>query len=146
MMNTIYFDMDGTIANFYGVEGWLADLEASRVRPYAIAEPLLNFSVFARQLNILQSRGYRIGIVSWLSKTGTPEFDKAVTETKKRWLAEKLPTVIWDEINIVKYGTPKSTVVSDRMGILFDDEERNRIEWGSKAYDVNNILEILRTL
>ena len=26
MTKAIYFDMDGTIANFYGVDGWLNDL------------------------------------------------------------------------------------------------------------------------
>ena len=35
MAKKIYFDMDGTIADFYGVDGWLADLEAHNVRPYA---------------------------------------------------------------------------------------------------------------
>jgi len=31
-------------------------------------------------------------------------------------------------------------------GILFDDEEKNRKMWGQGAYDVHNILEILKTL
>jgi phosphoserine phosphatase len=30
MNKAIYFDMDGTIADLYGVSGWLADLEAER--------------------------------------------------------------------------------------------------------------------
>lgn len=149
-MRTIYFDMDGTIANLYGVEGWLDDLINSRVRPYAEATPMLNFSVFARQLHRLQNCGYRIGIVSWLSKSGTEEYNARVTETKKEWLAKHLPSVEWDEINIVAYGTPKSTVVSE-SGILFDDEIPNRKEWNlafedGMAFDVKNILEILRSL
>jgi hypothetical protein len=31
-------------------------------------------------------------------------------------------------------------------GILFDDEEKNRLEWGEGAYDVQNIIEVLRGL
>lgn len=149
-MRTIYFDMDGTIANLYGVEGWLDDLINVRVRPYAEATPLINFSAFARQLHRLQNLGYRIGIVSWLSKSGSAEYNARVTSTKLEWLAKHLPSVEWDEINIVAYGTPKSTVVSE-SGILFDDEMPNRKEWDiafedGMAFDVNNILEVLRSL
>ena len=39
---TIYFDMDGTLANFYGVKGWLDDLQNFRTRPYELAEPLFD--------------------------------------------------------------------------------------------------------
>ena len=41
---TIYFDMDGTLANFYGVENWLDYLENEDTTPYEIAKPLFNFS------------------------------------------------------------------------------------------------------
>lgn len=141
---TIYFDMDGTIANFYGVENWLNYLEKEDSTPYAIAKPLFNFSVFARTLHKLQENGYRIGIVSWLSKCGSVSYNTEVTSVKLEWLKKHLPSVAWDEIKIVDYGTPKSTVV-DCKGYLFDDEERNRIEWGSGAFDVNNIMEVLKS-
>ena len=36
----IYFDMDGTIADLYGVENWLNDLRTERTTPYEIATPL----------------------------------------------------------------------------------------------------------
>lgn len=141
----IYFDMDGTLANFYGVNGWLKDLEASNPRPYIEATPLFDFNELTEILHHLQMLGHSIGIVSWLSKTGTDNFNQAVTTAKMEWLHRHLPSVEWDEIHIVKYGTPKSTVVSAH-GVLFDDEERNRIEWGGNAYDVQNILDILRKM
>ena len=140
---TINFDMDGTLANFYGVDGWLNDLENSRVRPYEVAEPLFNFSPLAKQIHRLQKLGYEVNIISWLSKGGNEDFNKRVTETKLKWLAKHLPSVSFDNISIVKYGTPKSTCGD---GILFDDEERNRTEWKGTAYDVNNIIEVLREL
>ncbi len=143
MIKAINFDMDGTLANFYGVEGWLDDLISSNPRPYAIAKPLFNFSAFAKQIHRLQAEGYEVNIISWLSKSGTEEFNETVTAVKKAWLAKHLPSVHFDHITIVEYGTPKSTCGS---GILFDDEERNRNEWDGIAYDVQNILEILRNL
>lgn len=141
---TIYFDMDGTLVDFYGVENWLDYLINEDVTPYAIAKPRFNFSAFARIVNNLQKRGYKIGIVSWLSKNGTPAYNTAVTATKLAYLEKHLPSVKWDEIKIVNYGTPKSTVVNN-IGWLFDDELNNRKEWGEKySFDVNNILEILK--
>lgn len=140
---SINFDMDGTLANFYGVENWLEDLINNNARPYAIAEPLFNFSALARQIHRLQKIGYKVNIISWLSKSGTEEFNAEVTAVKMAWLKKHLPSVEFDEIHIVKYGTPKSICGN---GILFDDEERNRIEWNGTAYDVNNILEVLRNL
>lgn len=141
---TIYFDMDGTIADLYSVENWLNDLINNNTRPYDEAKPLINFSVLARQIHKMQKIGFTFGIVSWLSKSGTEEYNKAVTESKMNWLKKHLPSVVWDEIHIVSYGTPKSTVVKDKNGFLFDDELNNRIEWGKNSFDVENILATLR--
>lgn len=143
MTRMINFDMDGTLANFYGVDGWLEDLMNKNTRPYAQATPLFNFSALARVLNRLQKEGYEVCIISWLAKNSTEKFDREVTEVKKAWLAKHLPSVKWDRITIVPYGTPKSTC---GKGILFDDEKPNRDEWGEGAYNVENILEVLKTL
>ena len=141
---TIFFDMDGTIADLYGVENWLDYLIASDTLPYAIAKPLLKLNSLARILNRLQREGYRIGVISWLSKSGTEEYNNAVTETKKNWLKKHLASVHFDEINIVKYGTPKQMFARTENDILFDDEEKNRNNWTGKAFDVNAILKILK--
>ena len=141
---TIYFDMDGTIANLYAVENWLPKLRNEDASPYADAIPLLKMNVLARLLNKAQRNGHKIGIVSWTSKGGSTEYNKAVAITKIKWLANHLASVHFDEIRIGKYGTPKSTMVDDINGILFDDEEPNRKEWKGKAFDVDNIIEILQ--
>ena len=145
MIKAIYFDMDGTIADLYGVEGWLDDLIAENTRPYAEAKPLLNLSLLARYIHKAQKMGYIVGVISWLSKSGTPEYNKAVTEVKRDWLKKHLPSVEWDEIHIVEYGTPKSTCRTC-PGILFDDEERNLKEWGAGAVIASSLLEVLRNL
>ena len=55
---TIYFDMDGTITDLYGVEDWLDKLKNEDASPYAEATPMLNFRKFAKLLNAVQRRGY----------------------------------------------------------------------------------------
>ena len=141
---TIYFDMDGTIANLYGVENWLDYLIAKDETPYREAKPLVRMATLARLLNSIQRNGHKIGIVSWLAKNSTEEYDIRVTNAKIEWLNSHLKSVQFDEIKIGKYGTPKSTMVNDRNGILFDDEEPNRKEWKGEAFDVDNIIEILK--
>jgi histidinol phosphatase-like enzyme len=140
----ICFDMDGTIANLYGVEGWLDNLIAEDVRPYREAKTMLNMNSLARKLNKLQKEGHKIAVISWLSKCGSAEYDEAVTATKKAWLKKHLGSVKFDEINIVKYGTPKSLFCESAEDVLFDDEKPNRDNWAGCAYNVNNILEVLK--
>ena len=143
---TIWFDMDGTIADLYGVEGWLDYLIAKNELPYEIAKPLLRLNNLARVLNNLQKKGYKLGIISWLSKNSTDEYDERVTEAKKRWLKKHLASVDFDEINIVSYGTPKQTFATSEDDILFDDEQPNRENWTGKAFDVTEIIKILKGL
>ena len=143
---TINFDMDGTIADLYANPNWLPMLRAFDPTPYATAKPLLRLNVLARKLNELQKAGYELAIISWLSKESNAEYDEAVTATKMAWLAEHLPSVKWDRITIVPYGTPKQNFCNNPLDILFDDEERNRTNWTGRAYDVKNIMEILREI
>lgn len=139
----INFDMDGTITNLYGVNGWLESLINKDTTPYMIAKPLINLSALARVLNRLQKNGYKVCVISWLAKVDDDNYNKAVADVKIAWLAKHLPSVKWDKITIVPYGTPKS-LCGD--GILFDDEKNNRDEWVGIAYDVDNIINILKKL
>ena len=139
----INFDMDGTIANLYGVDGWLEMLIAKDPTPYAIAKPLVNLSRLARWLNKIQRMGVEIGVISWLSKTSNSEYDELVTNAKREWLAKHLPSVNWDNVEIVPYGTPKENYCLSENDILFDDEEPNRNNWKGQAFTE---LEIFTTL
>lgn len=143
---TINFDMDGTIADLYGVPNWLEKLTNYDETPYTEAMPLLRLSALAKRLNNLQRKGYNIAVISWLSKSGTDEYDERVTEAKLEWLATHMPSVHWDEINIVKHGTPKENYCKTPFDVLFDDEAKNRENWSGIAFDVNDILGMLKTL
>lgn len=142
------FDMDGTIADLYAVENWLADLRNFSTRPYEEAVPLMNFSALARQLNAAQRKGAKLVIISWSSKESNEIFDHEIMVAKMEWLAEHLPSVHWDEINVVPYGTNKANVcgVDGENFILFDDEERNQTAWEEmegQAFDPSSIVEVL---
>ena len=136
----IWFDMDGTIADLYSVENWLDYLLNENEYPYIAARPLVNMARLAKALHKAQRNGVEIGIISWTSKGGRSEYNSRVAKAKREWLAKHLPSITWNEIKIVEYGTPKSTC---GKGILFDDELPNRIEWGSDAYTPDKIFEIL---
>ena len=143
MSKAIYFDMDGTLAATYAVDGWLESLRKSQTKPYREAKPLVDMRILGRQLNDLKSLGYHIGVISWGSKVSTDEYLEKVERTKISWLSHHLGAVEFDEIKVVHYGTPKSSVADIADGILFDDEAQNREAWNGTAYDADNILEVL---
>lgn len=139
---TIYFDMDGTIADLYGVSGWLDMLRAEDEKPYEIAKPLVNMARLAKALNKAKCNGAEIGVISWTSKGGTNAYNAKVANAKREWLAKHLPSVEWDDIKVVDYGTPKFTL-AEIGDILFDDEKPNRTAWGVNAYEPTEIFKVL---
>lgn len=140
----IWFDMDGTIADLYGVLGWLEAIINSDTRPYTEAKGIGNLALIARYLNKAQANGHEIGIISWTAKNGTAEYNEAVAEAKKAWLGRHLASVRWDTIKVVAYGTDKR--VATGGGILFDDEEPNRTNWGEGAHTPAEIVAVLKEL
>jgi len=145
-MRTIWWDMDGTIANLYAVEDWLPKLRAEDTTPYEEAEVLWNMSQLARLMNQVQQLGYRLGIISWTSKGGSASYNKAVAEAKASWLKLHLASVKFDHVTIVSYGTPKSLVMETEDDILFDDEEQNRDNWLGEAFEPQDMIKVLKAL
>ena len=146
MNKAIYFDMDGTITDLYGVENWLDCIIAENAMPYEIAKPLVNMNVLARTLNKLIKDGWTVNIISWLARDSKPDYDNKVIKAKRDWLKRHLASVQFTDVNIVPYGTKKALFAKADVNILFDDEERNRKEWNGTAYNVNNIIETLKAL
>ena len=129
MNKTLVFDMDGTIANFYGVVGWLDYLKESNPTPYIVAEPLYNMEELRAVLEMLKIFGWRIVVTSWLAKGSSKEFDNEVRQAKLEWLDTfNFP---YDEIHLVKYGTTKANCTRKLGGlqILVDDNEKVRNGW-----------------
>ena len=138
----INFDMDGTLANFYGVEGWLEFLINENTTPYEKAQPLYNTIELSALLNELQKAGYEINIISWGAKNSTEKFLKATKKAKIAWL-EKYFNVKFDNVFVVPYGTPKDTI---KKGILFDDDNRVRTAYNGIAFKPEYITMILYKL
>lgn len=140
----IWLDMDGTFVDLYGVENWLDMLIAGDPTPYMIAKPLVRLQSLARVLNTKRRQGWSINIVSWTSKNGSAHYNEMVANVKRTWLKIHLRSVQFDNIDILPYGTPKG---AGRCGTLFDDEERNRIEWtNGQAFDVQDLIQSIRGL
>ena len=152
MMNKILvFDMDGTIADLYKVNGWLEDLRSFNPRPYNEAEPIYDMEILVDLLLALKSLGWKIVVISWLSKESTKAYDEMVRVAKRNWLARyNFPA---DEIHLVKYGTTKADCTRKLGGVqyLFDDNEQVRKGWNNHknrfSFDANqNIITALRHL
>ena len=148
MNKVLVFDMDGTIADFYNVDGWLDCLMAEDTRPYREARPLYDMFALMEVLNELKNDGWRVAVTTWLAKDATREYDKAVRKAKLEWLERfGFP---YDELHMVKYGTTKADCTRKLGGhqILIDDNAKVRKGWTLGAtFDANkNVYEFLKNL
>jgi len=125
----ICFDMDGTIADLYGVKGWLKDLQSENPRPYYEAKPMWDMADLADALIAL---GIEIRIITWLSKNSSETYKDEVRKAKLEWLkAQNFP---FDKFHGVRYGATKADSVrkylaKDETAILIDDNAKVRSGW-----------------
>ena len=141
----IWFDMDGTIADLYGVNGWLDMLIAYDETPYAVAKPLVNLNTLAKLIHKAQRDGFEVCIISALSKNSTPAYDEKVKTAKMGWLKKHLASVKFDEIRFVPYTFTKNDVNTGN-DILFDDEERHLTAWTGTAVHASKIFQTLKAI
>lgn len=132
MLKMICFDMDGTIADLYGVKGWLKDLHSGNTAPYENADAMWDMDRLAEVLQIYRNIGVEIRIITWLAKDADADY-KARTRTVKRdWLDEyNFP---YDIFHGVRYGATKADSVRKRLAdnetaILIDDNAKVRKGW-----------------
>ena len=147
-MKTFVFDMDGTIANLYGVDRWLDMLRAEDPTPYRIANPIYDIKTLNTLLRLLKRKGWRIVVTTWLAKGSSKHYDNLVRMAKLEWL--EMHEFPFDEVHMVKYGTTKANCTRHYGGfqILVDDNEKVRKGWSlGDTIDANeNILEKLEKL
>jgi phosphoglycolate phosphatase-like HAD superfamily hydrolase len=128
----VVFDMDGTIADLYSVNGWLEMLRAFDPTPYIEAKPMWDMEELATVLNCLRVVGIEIRIVTWLSMETTKEYDSAVRLAKREWLEQYgFP---FDHFHGVAYGATKADSVrrylaENEGAILIDDNAKVREGW-----------------
>lgn len=144
-IDAIYFDMDGTIADLYNVENWEPKLRSYDPTPYSEAKPLYDMGKLNSLIERFAAKGVRVGVISWLSKGSTREYDNKVAKAKRGWLSKYLPAI--KEIHLVPYGTPKHEVAATENAVLVDDNEEVRQSWeGETADATQNILPQLLQL
>ena len=86
----IWFDMDGTLVDLYGIPNWLEYLQSDNPAPYLYAKPLLKLAPLARILNKLIRKGHTINIISWTAKNGSTQYNAEVAAAKIKWLKQHL--------------------------------------------------------
>ena len=154
MVRMICFDMDGTIADLYGVEGWEPMLRAEDSTPYEIARPMWDMNELAEVLESLMAIGIAVHIITWLSKDSSEAYKRDVRLAKRYWLnAHGFP---YDVFHGVQYGATKADSVREVLreygegeAILIDDSAKVRKGWSlGEAVDptTTDIIEYLRGL
>lgn len=148
MTKMLVFDMDGTIADLYGVNGWLEMLRNSDPTPYKVARPLVDMMELVKVLTTLKANGWKIAVTTWLAKDSDTSYDNLVRQAKLDWLNNyNFP---FDEIHLVKYGTTKANCTRKKADfqILVDDNEKIRKGWklGGTINANENILKEIKKL
>lgn len=152
MIKMICFDLDGTIADLYSVDGWELMLRAEDPTPYRIAAPMWDMMELRQVLEMLQTVGIEIRIITWLSRQSTEEYKEVTRTAKREWLEEQgFP---YDFFHGVQYGATKADSVrrylaEDETAILIDDNAKVREGWHlGETIDPTacDIIEILRSL
>ena len=131
-LKMICFDMDGTIADFYGVNGWLEMGNSGDTTPYEIAKPLWDMVKLAAILQKAREQGIEVRIITWLWNGGNADFAERTRQAKREWLAKYgFP---FDHFHGVKHGATKADSIrrylaKDETAIIFDDSAKVRKGW-----------------
>lgn len=144
-MKAIYFDMDGTIADLYGYEGWLDMLHNEDTTPYEKCGVLVDVEKLREVLNEFVLAGITIGIISWGAMGGSKEYCKRTRKAKKDWCDKYFPNV-FTEFHVVKYGTPKHQVRKEKDSILVDDNAEVRNAWKGETVDASIPAQTIKKL
>lgn len=148
----ICFDMDGTIADLYGVEGWLEMLREENAKPYEIARPMWNMAELNEVLKMLQTNGIEIRVITWLSMDSSEDYKEKTRQAKLEWLEKQgFP---FNKFHGIAYGTTKANCVRkyldlNEQAILIDDNAKIRQGWNwGQTIDptTENIIDILKAL
>lgn len=138
---TIYFDLDGTIANLYGFNDWLIYIQNEQTDPYTEAGLLVDGEQLRNFLAAGKAAGVLFGIISWGAKNASKDYQRAIRRAKVTWLKKNGLLEYFNELHVIKYGTPKNRVAKNRTGVLIDDELQH---WNvEKLVDANTFSDIL---
>lgn len=119
----VYLDMDGTIANLYGIENWLPRLKSNDESIFLECAPIISEKEL---LNHFPTDKYEISILSMTPLGASAEYCKNVENQKNLWLDKFFPSL---KKRIYKpYGHNKN-LKNSASAILVDDSEPIRNSW-----------------
>lgn len=150
-MKKIYFDMDGTVYDLYGMENWLEMLRNEEKGAFTLGNALVDTVALKEVCLRLIAKGYQIGIITWLPMGASLEYCEICTKEKRRWAENNMPYI--SEFYALEYGVPKQYAPARRAAEMWlvDDNKEVREMWVTekqrKAIDATeNIINALVAL
>ena len=139
MNNYVYFDMDGTISDLYGVHNVFNRLDNLDATPYLEAKPI---NKYINMLKEFKTMGYHVCILSCLGIISEDKFDKDTIHYKNEWLNRYIGSKYIDERIYIPNTKHKEQYIT-HPGILVDDDDRVLVNWNGdriKAINDNKML------
>lgn len=138
-MNSIWFDMDGTIAELYKVKDWLPALRSNDWSVYDRCLPRAHFERINAAIEALVENGWQVGVITWASKGidwGKADLN-VITETKFEWLCRFFPALADGKFACIPYGYDKAQFMHEmhnnynpyEISYLVDDNKEVRAAW-----------------
>lgn len=123
----VYLDMDGTIANLYGIDNWLERLRKEDTTIFLECNPLISEKDL---LKVFPPKSHEIIILSMTPLNCSKSYHENVITQKNKWLDIHFPSIT--KRIYKKYGNNKNLKNSVKA-ILVDDNETIRNNYKGMA-------------
>ena len=127
MKKIVYLDMDGTIADLYGIENWLYRLRHEDTTIFLECKPMITENELLRRF---PTEEYEIRIMSMTPKGASASYCLNVAKQKDAWLDKYFPSITKRIYRA--YGHNKN-LRNSINAILIDDSEPIRNSWRGTA-------------
>lgn len=142
-VDTIIFDMDGTIADLYNHPEWLSYFQEEK-SIFQYLEPMIPTFAFNSIIEKLKTV-CDVRIITWLPMNATKEYKAICRKDKKQWVKTFVPSI--EKVHAIAYDSNKHGVKGiSKNAILFDDNEKVRESWEKTGRPATDEKDILRKL